>query len=153
MYVYYGKAIPWQAWRSPEGSMSLEAPIFQDNRHMKVIRLSALSTGRLNPPRSYSWYSFLLKAESTGLTPSGIEPATYRLVAQFLNLLRHLVPQCNTYLYKLTARNFQSCFGVVSRLCQMRVWNTFSNFVYLGGPHIACEQLVMQIYCRGCCQN
>jgi len=33
---------------------------------MKVVRLSALRTGRLNPPpRKYSWYSFLLEAEST----------------------------------------------------------------------------------------
>ena len=28
----------------------VEAPRFQDNRHMKVVRLSALSTGRLYPP-------------------------------------------------------------------------------------------------------
>ena len=28
-------------------------------------RLSALRTGRLYPPRKYSWYSFLLEAEST----------------------------------------------------------------------------------------
>ena len=28
----------------------VEAPRFQDNRHMKVVRLSALRTGRLYPP-------------------------------------------------------------------------------------------------------
>jgi len=27
----------------------VEGPRFQDNRHMKVVRLSALSTGRLYP--------------------------------------------------------------------------------------------------------
>jgi hypothetical protein len=32
---------------------------------MKVVRLSALRTGRLYPPRKYSWYSSLLEAEST----------------------------------------------------------------------------------------
>ena len=33
---------------------------------MKVVRLSALHTGRLYPPpRKYSWYTFLLEAEST----------------------------------------------------------------------------------------
>jgi hypothetical protein len=32
---------------------------------MKVVKLSALRTGRLYPMK-YSWYSFLLGAESTG---------------------------------------------------------------------------------------
>jgi hypothetical protein len=39
---------PAKALRVPGG----EAPRFQDNRHMKVVR-------------KYSWYSFLLEAEST----------------------------------------------------------------------------------------
>ena len=38
------KAIPLQAWSGPEGSRRLRLP---DNRHMKVVRLSALRTGRL----------------------------------------------------------------------------------------------------------
>ena len=59
------KAIPLQAWTGPESSRKVKAPRFQDNRHMKVVRLSALRTGLLYPPRKYSWYSFLLEAEST----------------------------------------------------------------------------------------
>ena len=45
----------------------VEAPRFQDSRHMKVVMLSALRTDRLYapPPKKYSWYSFLLEAEST----------------------------------------------------------------------------------------
>jgi hypothetical protein len=35
------KAIPLQTWTGPE------APRFQDSRQMKVVRLSALRTGRL----------------------------------------------------------------------------------------------------------
>ena len=38
-----GKAIPLQ------GFQEVEAPRFQDNRHMKVVRLSALRIGRLYP--------------------------------------------------------------------------------------------------------
>ena len=34
----------------PEDSKEFEAPRFQDNRQIKVVRLSALSTGRLYPP-------------------------------------------------------------------------------------------------------
>ena len=34
----------------PRGFQEVEAPRFQDNRHMKVVRLSALRTGRLYPP-------------------------------------------------------------------------------------------------------
>jgi len=45
-----GKAIPLQAWTGPEGFKEVEAPRFQDNRHMKVVRLPALRTGRLYLP-------------------------------------------------------------------------------------------------------
>ena len=53
---------------SPWEFQEVKAPRFQDNKHMKAVMLSALLTGHLNPPplpRKYSWYSFLLEAEST----------------------------------------------------------------------------------------
>jgi len=34
----------------PLGLQGVEGPRFQDNRHTKVVRLSALRTGRLFPP-------------------------------------------------------------------------------------------------------
>jgi hypothetical protein len=43
------KAIPVQAWTGLEGSRRLRLPEFIDNRHMKVVKLSALRTGRLYP--------------------------------------------------------------------------------------------------------
>ena len=45
-----GKAIPLQTWTSPEVSQEVEAPRFQDNRHLKVVRLSATRTGCLYQP-------------------------------------------------------------------------------------------------------
>jgi len=33
----------------PRGFQEVEVPRFQDNRHMNVVRLSALRTGRLYP--------------------------------------------------------------------------------------------------------
>jgi hypothetical protein len=60
-----GKGNPITDLDRPWGFQEVEAPRFQDNRHMKVARLSALRTGHLYPPRKYSWYSFLLEAEST----------------------------------------------------------------------------------------
>jgi len=59
-----GKAIPLQALDRPEGFQEVEVPRFQDNRHMKVVRLSAHAPATFTP-RKYSWYSFLLEAEST----------------------------------------------------------------------------------------
>jgi hypothetical protein len=83
---------PYTGLNRPLGFQEAEAPRFVDNRHVKVARLSFVLTGRLYFTR-YPWYSFLLDAESTpqghsaagriqSVTPSGNEPATFRLVEQ-----------------------------------------------------------------------
>ena len=46
------KAIPLQACYKPIALQEVEAPRFQDNRQMKVVRLSALRTGRIYPPEN-----------------------------------------------------------------------------------------------------
>jgi hypothetical protein len=41
-----------QSHYRPWGFQEVEAPRFLDNRHMKMVRLSALRTGRIYPPRN-----------------------------------------------------------------------------------------------------
>jgi hypothetical protein len=82
--------MPGQAPRAPGGSG------FSDNQHMKVVRLSALRTGRLYPQGRFlvlssvrGWVDPRAIVQPEGLsqwkpskTPSRIDPATFRLVAQ-----------------------------------------------------------------------
>ena len=99
-----GKAVPLQAWSSPEGSRSYGSQIpWQENR--EEVR-SALGTGRLYPQKILlvlisirGWVDPSAIVRSEGLsqwkipmTPSGIELATCRFVAQHLNHCATAVP-------------------------------------------------------------
>jgi len=58
------KAVPLQAWTGPEGSRKLRFPDYMTTAQdsSKVV---SLTHRPLFTPRKYSWYSFLLEAEST----------------------------------------------------------------------------------------
>ena len=62
--VIYGKAVPLEAWSGPEGSKKLRFPDFMTTAEDggKVVSLTHRPPLR---PRKYTWYSFLLEAEST----------------------------------------------------------------------------------------
>ena len=47
------KVNPFTCLDRPWGSQEVEAPRFQDNRHMKVVRLPALYTSRLYPQETF----------------------------------------------------------------------------------------------------
>ena len=93
-----GKAVPLQAWTGPEGSRKLRFPDFMTTAQ-NGGRLSALSTGRLYPqeillvlisvrgwvdPRAIVRSGVFMSMKNP-MTPSGIEPVTFRFLAQHLN--------------------------------------------------------------------
>jgi hypothetical protein len=117
----------------------LEAPRISRQSAHEGVKVVSVNHRLLFPPRRLPWYSFLLEAESEGIsqsklptTPSGIEPATFRLVAQCLNQLRHRV--CRQYLCgclfvsvirRQTKPQLRQVRSVISRCQQHTVFGCF----------------------------
>ena len=103
------KAVPLQAWTDPEGSRKSRFPDFMTTAQ-DGGRLSTKRTGRLYPQEMLlvlisvrGWFDqrdFMSMKDP--LTPTGIEPATFRIVAQHLNHCATAVPleqYCGYYIW------------------------------------------------------
>ena len=128
------------------GFQEVEAPRFQDNRHMKVVSLSALCTDCLYPQEIVlvlisfrGWVDSRAIVRPEGLcqwkipmTPSGIKPVTFWLVVQSLSQLCYHVPHlCMCGKHYFVYSNNAHIMDHIKHLGDLFVVSFVAEFVWL----------------------
>ena len=137
-----GKAVPLQAWSGPEGSRKLRCPDFMTTAQDggKVVSLThrpPLPPGnapgthfcyRLSRPQGHSAIGRILCQWKFPMTPSGIEPSTFRFVAQHLNHCATEVTMQINSLIQMHAKGLKIyVIYIYIFFCHPKMFNTYIN--------------------------
>ena len=135
-YILKGKAIPLQAWAGPEGSRRLRLPDFKTDGTRMWQGCQPYAPAAFTPQEIFLVFVYLrswvdpraigrpeeLCQWKVPMTPSGIEPATFRLEAQCFNQLRPRIHSRKTKL-NLTAVHFVGPHYMIIMHGTINIWS------------------------------
>jgi hypothetical protein len=150
-----------QSHYRPWGLQKVEAPRFKRNRHMKVVRLSAIRTDRLCPQEiflvvpisGWGWVKPRTIVRPEGLcqwkipvTPWGSEPATFRLEAQCLNQQRY---SADTIIFWKKSPPCERFSIHVKQIC---IYWFMLFFFFIRICRVLCASMIMTLCAANCVQ-